>query len=508
MMEIFLNGKALHDPILYEQTTYILDVSRDNEISSDKVIRNYSSILKHLHGHLYALNVKNYIGSLHLLGQTFTVKSNKWEEGYVQQLWRAVSEEFPTLPFSAFRPTKQHSENTHQAETVRYQQWALARDRILYERGAINAWEWIAREPHQAMIMEYDALPVWKAKELVGSSWGGMTRSGNLEKLVSHHLLEHTALFRNLNRNRLDQGTAWFPKEVSVVKKDLTFDTKENRFIQMFLNELWELTEWMNREIRQKMARYRIHRLDDLRRENNELRQWLQTAIGTPWLKEVQVAYHIPQNSTVLQRRRGYRQWFSFYQEFMQGTRYPLSPSEFSRLLETREISKMFEYWCFFQVLRAIEQVTNSRRTNYSLSGDNVWGRYIAEGFHLTFTFNGKQGELWYNRTFKKPESYSVVLRPDISLYWDDAWYHFDAKYKDLETKDFLAEDLKKMHVYKDAIEGTMVAIALYPAEQVQVSSFYPSHNSKINCGVGSISLSVHENNEKLLHLVTRLLRD
>ncbi|MCU6796821.1 DUF2357 domain-containing protein [Paenibacillus sp. WQ 127069] len=505
-MKLYLDGNEIKDNVLYEQTTYLLDLNGD-DFPVEIVRRNYSSIVKHIHGKLYTLNVKNYVGSLHLLGKTFSVKSYKWEEEYVQKLWMAVSKELSSLPYSAFRPTKQLVERSNEEETIKIQQWVFVRDRILYESEAINAWEWIAREPHQAMLTENETQPVWKAKSMNGKSWELLMNAGNLERLGPSHPFRHRSLAHILNRNQHDNNAVWFPKEVKVIKKYLTYDTKENRFILMFLRELWELTEWMEKQISKKMSNKRIHRLDDLRRENTKLRRWLLDSLKTNWLQGISVSYHIPQNSTVLQRRKGYRHWFGLYQEYMQGSRYPLKPEEFNNLLETREISKMFEYWCFFQVLQAIEQATKSKRSALSLSGDKEWGRYLAEGFHLVFTYNGTQGALYYNRTFSNPESYSVKLRPDISLFWNEAWYHFDAKYKDLEFSDFLAEDIKKMHVYKDAIRGTVASFALYPAEQVQVSNFHQSHNNQLNNGVGSLSLSVHENNEQLLSWVDMLIK-
>jgi len=92
-------------------------------------------------------------------------------------------------------------------------------------------------------------------------------------------------------------------------------------------------------------------------------------------------------------------------------------------------------------------------------------------------------------------------LRPDIVIIKDrNKKLILDAKYKgkggsggfygdedEGSIKKCKDEDLDKMHAYRDAIEGTYGAFALYPGEE---SVIYPSHGAgRPFKGVGALAL-------------------
>src|SRR5262249_6551290 len=77
---------------------------------------------------------------------------------------------------------------------------------------------------------------------------------------------------------------------------------------------------------------------------------------------EVGSMVHFPAASTVLQRRRGYRDVLRHFARLrLASRRIPLHEVQVSDLLEAKDGALLYELWCFFAVVRAISAQRSAR---------------------------------------------------------------------------------------------------------------------------------------------------
>jgi predicted component of viral defense system (DUF524 family) len=190
-----------------------------------------------------------------------------------------------------------------------------------------------------------------------------------------------------------------------------------------------------------------------------------------------------PANSTVLQKRDGYRELLKLYREF-QLSYCPLF-KKIEDALAARDIATLYEYWCFFEIGKVLGEVINKGKPQqlnleFSIAPD------IRGGLREKTSIKSRNGEfeLIYNKKFEaKKESYSVSMRPDFYLIINkqngnkekivfDAKFRFDEEVGDKEIEeDKAVEDIEeeirdknnqlvakfadicKMHTYKDALK-------------------------------------------------------
>ena len=301
-----------------------------------------------------------------------------------------------------------------------------------------------------------------------------------------------------------------------------TLNTPENRFAKAFL----EHCSVIARHLESRMA------ARGRRASEREAHSWttiLDTALQHGMWHTVGNLSHIPANSQVLARRRGYKELF----HFDLALRMSLSLSwpqgdELSDGLsgDVRPVNQIYEYWCFFMLREALLGICSetSGGNFISLSKDSLRVE-LAKGrkSECRFNFISAGGQeinvsLFYNRRFlrsKTPRtdwsgSYTASFDPDFSIVASPTsnrslkhWLHFDAKYR-LERKqaeDIFAatdetdetdepiqgkadepkideyeveltrihkqEDLYKMHTYRDGILSTRGAYVLFPGDGV-----------------------------------------
>jgi hypothetical protein len=197
-----------------------------------------------------------------------------------------------------------------------------------------------------------------------------------------------------------------------------------------------------------------------------------------------------PANSTVLQKRDGYRELLKLYREFLLS--YCPLFEKIEEALAARDIATLYEYWCFFEIGKVLGEVLSENKKEPTLFWDITGGLEAEKSY---FEFKNKNGKykLIYNKKFGRGRngSYSVPLRPDFSLEINgqikdgivfDAKFRFDEKYVEekLEGDEAIddesenemrrgnferaakLDDIFKMHTYKDALK-LKAAFVVYP---------------------------------------------
>jgi predicted component of viral defense system (DUF524 family) len=140
--------------------------------------------------------------------------------------------------------------------------------------------------------------------------------------------------------------------------------------------------------------------------------------------------------------------------------------------IDLRNIADLYEFWVWFELIDRLREVTGAEPTYLPVLDD--FGR---PGWRSRARF-GAYGTLHYNRSF--PGYSGIWLRPDYvwerpdgSLIVMDAKFRMhkpiglvaeeDGETSNLDNPRAKADDLEKMHAYRDAIRGVKAALVLYP---------------------------------------------
>ena len=304
------------------------------------------------------------------------------------------------------------------------------------------------------------------------------------------------------------------PTHVDVPRVRNSVDTAENRFVLGFLEQLGEIVARVDGLARERgvksvfWARVGLD-CDDMRRALRPLRR------HALW-NDVGRLSHVPAASSVLQRRRGYRDVFRHHLVLRAATRLP-ADDVLARLLGMKDVAALYELWCFFMVVRALQtalgrppDVAERPRVD-DVQVDLPWGLKVAWGDSVV---------AYYNLTFSNAHadsrnSASLQLRPDVTIRVRsgarDTMHVLDAKLRiersggagveEEESKSFKWSDIAKMHAYRDALPAVRSAFILYPGDEAEHFSVAgPEPGS-----VGAIPLvpgGVHEQLERHLHRV------
>lgn len=307
-------------------------------------------------------------------------------------------------------------------------------------------------------------------------------------------------------------------------------DIPENRLIKDLLQRVLSVLERIEADIdkneRDLSETYFSNRVSSMKTETYRM-------LSTGWMNDVGELDIIPFNSSVLQKKHGYRELFTMYQ--MLGLGSSLSDDQFSILLEghNKKVYQIYEYWCYIQLYKCLfELSTNKPDHPLETSGkgltispkrqNNLKFIIPSCGFDL-------EVKLLYNREFTRTsnpdQSYSLPLRPDYTLVvylpkeigGTTNLINFDAKYKvkyvenqnivsedeDLDS-DCWAFDIYKMHTYRDALLKSNGSYVLYPGDKTNL--FEKEGDGTIIPSVGSISLVPGDSTDTLKMLIERIL--
>jgi uncharacterized protein len=432
---------------------------------------------------LVLLSFGNAVGYFEIKGLgRVEVVSGKWKEQHFDIMLRDLTEVAVNLPFSAGDGAAlpfDRSVALH--EEVLYHAFAYLRSVLIGHRSPddrLDAVLWqVIRDPHRRFTPVARSVPLGAARALSPRGLSGMFHSDARLLRVPAGAAAALPLTRAL------QG--YLPEQVTETAIVASIDTPENRFVKSFLSLCEGTISGVERRVEQGRGAFSRGTLTDC----EALRSVLAPIARHPMWAEVGPMVHFPASSTVLQRRRGYREVLRHWVRLRAVTRLPLSSQQSHRLLEIKDIAELYELWCFFSLVRAVESRMGPPSEAASLRSD-VMQVTAPWDFRVSWP-DGTQ--LTYNPRFNRSNpagrrSYSVPLRPDIGLHVasgpNQGLHLLDAKFRvdlaplqtaaaaeepeDQEAADerrgvFKRGDLYKMHTYRDAVEAARSVWILYP---------------------------------------------
>ena len=487
--------------------------------------------------HQALVNFADYVGELNIGGSRLRVSTPKLDAEGFDALLRDITARCASLPFDFRSPT-----------FIPYERAALDERDLLYHAFVYLRWAmWWAKpnlvevlatiesDPHRMLVRETIDSPLWAVRSVGPAMLEDALRSaGRWQELPTG---SQAAQFPLARRVAGLCGRAAVPTSLREHVAKTTLDTPENRFVRYFVEFLGELLDRLVERLgRGGVVEKRIVA------EATTLRRELGERTHRGFLREVGTMTVFPASSQVLQRRSGYRELLSHYLALMLAARYPISGADLTRLMESKQASLLYEYWTFFEMADLLRALVGEPLEATTLVRSDELTTQVPEN-EIRIRYPGDI-ELAYNRSFagNLGGSYSVTLRPDITLDVGETRHFFDAKFRverppapaasideaeelavaaSLPKGWFKAEDVRKMHTYREAIGGCPGAKAmpvgsvwvLYPGTEFV---YFDQHQGRLHHlpesatrpqGVGAIPLAPGEGSGELESVVARLLQ-
>lgn len=460
------------------------------------------SIFEHARPGLGVLNFKNHVGYMQVLGVSLHVRNQKLmgDEDPFAAMLADITRSLAALPFSFNTPTLLPFEvSVSSGLSILYHRWLLLNawvsgcDSYDPMEGALGK---VLHDPYRKTLQEEVELPLAQVARFSPSALIKMvSHPSGLQLIAGDSAMAHTALGRQL---RSRQGQHYFPEALHTQRMVMDLDTPENRFVKYVL----AIAQDLNRRFLSDVALAPRCLNPDLATRATRIDAMISEWLAHPIFQEIGDLRVMPTQSMVLQRKEGYRDFLLGYSRLDASLQFPISSPDLQSILEAKDIAKLYEYWCYFQVADALTDLLGPP-SNALIIEPTLTQASMARETRLEWILDGSPLVLSYDRTFAArtlSESYSVELRPDITLEWKETRYLFDAKFKldglrweddlpDISGSSVTREDLYKMHTYREAIARVASAIVLYPGDVTTPPLFRsPTLGDDLN-GIGAIPL-------------------
>lgn len=465
------------------------------------------------------LRFGNFIGSAELGTRNLRVRSKRLSSGQVDGMLDDIERIAAALPFAPGTPVLAPYERKDlRGPDILYQSYVHLRDgmRGVGPHDLPAAVERVLARPHEELQRGSPMpSPVGAVDRVDADVFVGiLTRPERLRTVASAGPAAGSSVAARLG-GRL-------PDYIDLRPVRSSYDTAANRFVLMLLDTGRDVARRFIAAAKRKRSPALAANVSEAERYTHRLESWRRhrTFDGlTP-------AATFPFESTVLRGRAGYRELTRWYTDLLARSRRAIDPG-IGRLLELRDAAEIYEQWCFYQVVDSVTRALGRLPVLDALRTDE-WVVRVPWG--CCADFGNVQVE--FNRSYSRPcteqpeigsHSYSVRLRPDITVRGPGGLHLLDAKLKrdvrasfqadDTESSDqeatFTKADLYKMHAYRDALGAASVWI-LYPGDPATLDAF-PAVWDAVETptgpqGVGALALIPGEDQETLDELLTQIL--
>lgn len=305
----------------------------------------------------------------------------------------------------------------------------------------------IERQPHHQLLKQYDVV-----------------RGDQLKKQDSRtrlHLRKNAGKMERVSRGIAIDGQHYMPKTGLQVKKEVSYDTHENRYVkytmQRILNRLLKLERSLEQS--RQHSFYGISTVNDEALQIvKQMIQPLKSKLRQPFWQQIGKLDRVV-NSLVLQMGVGYRDVYQIYiilakSIVLQGELYKMS---------VKDIATLYEYWTFLRLGKMLKERCDPLFSDVIQFRNDGLFINLQKDKTATRKFKTDSGEIitlqyQYSTSGKTP---TIVQKPDSVLSIHKTGkdfqyqYIFDAKYRvevDGEKVGPKEEDINTMHRYRDAI--------------------------------------------------------
>ena len=412
----------------------------------------------------------NSVGVFRLPGMpTFLVRSGKWGDLEFARMLEDLVEIATSLPFAAGTAAPLPYDRTTVAEDcVLYTAFVYLRHILSASAPEASqlapALESILRDPHRLFRRTDHRVPLDRL--------GYVSERTCLDLLTGRDFVTTPRGTGGFLAEELD---GHLPERVTESRVVMSLDSPENRFVLGFLRQAEAIVQAMRRVALTRSGsifeRRIVGECDDLQRK-------LSIFLRRDQWRAVGPMTQLPTGSTVLQARRGYRDVYRhFIRLHLASIALPIDRHRARDLLESKDIARLYELWCYFQVVATLRSILGEPNCPQQIRSDG-FGTQLDQGVLVEWSEHGVRAG--YNVSFGQSgqhRSYSRTMRPDVTIFLRDGGVHIlDAKFrvtwndaasanKDTvgDIKNFKRDDLDKMHAYRDAIPNARSAWVMYP---------------------------------------------
>lgn len=279
------------------------------------------------------------------------------------------------------------------------------------------------------------------------------------------------------------------PTYLHKISQKETVDTPENRFIKYVLTTFLIFIS----DVEEKLCIAGESYQAIIRRDIKPLKSELEEILSNDFFSEISTINRMPQHSTVLLRKEGYREIFSLWLKFNAAAQLIWSGGDDVFSGGKRDLATLYEYWLLFILWEIISDlITKSgKKMDFRMllqSQKNGFGLKIKRGellgipgteglvfnhndrkFKVQFCYNRtffearesgiREGRINYHTSYPNKGSWTRRLRPDFTIsFWpsdmmmEDAevkekivHIHFDAKYSVDNIKDLFGSETENL---------------------------------------------------------------
>lgn len=517
MVEVFLDPDCisrLDSDILWEGVSYYLDLEPLREIERERLIENARIATFAQFNRLNRIcpfKIDGFIGTIAIGKRILDVRSRKLQldqsgDQQFRTMLAEIDEVCAGLIFRYESPTRREAaEKTaahHPSNLERLDYFVAIFDEQRVADSVATVLRRILSNPHHLMRTARHISPIETARRVDVVNYVKTLGRGVLTRVEPDSSAASSAAVA-----RARSGDAFLPRHVPTRRPYVSYDTSENRFLKFFLQDVESVCLTVLRERRAPTLAHADAR-------------WLlaraRALLGSPFFAAIGKLQHLPSHSPVLVGNEAYNRIYEFYLRSRLGAVDPLDSARRQlRSSPLKDVATLYEVWVFFRIAQAF----------FGESSEVVVSGHRKDGLPFGTSWRSGGTSITYNRSFSPPGgSYSLTLRPDVTVQINDQLWLFDAKYKsdrsanidetDQPTISAAVKkiDVHKMHTYVDAIAGARAALAVYPGTEVTlfpktVASGDPMDDLCRHGGVGGIPLVPSGRSHELLTAVSAVKR-
>jgi uncharacterized protein len=294
-----------------------------------------------------------------------------------------------------------------------------------------------------------------------------VTQVGKVRQLSKRNLdwLRKNPQFSNQDNIGLKYCDTHYATHALSCKKYVTYDTYENRFV------VWAIKSTIERLRKYKRCLERVCdpvTYETLLGRMEDYQSRLQSILHDTPFSEVGTFEKRAHFSTSLTRGAGYRDFMHIYILLSRGLEI-VNNDIFK--IEQKNVSTLYEYWCFLKLVQILKEQNNSEidLTDLIRVNANKIQVELYKGIESKVAYRKSETNevttIYFNREFGVEKSFTYAQRPDFALEFNKRdydrpfWYLFDAKYR--FDEDAINENnqynvpqdaIGQLHRYRDAI--------------------------------------------------------
>ncbi|RQD74494.1 MAG: DUF2357 domain-containing protein [Candidatus Syntrophonatronum acetioxidans] len=450
-------------PCFFEQTNYEMVIEKKEECDKELYLNHSNRYLREAvtpagsRGQILSgiINFKDEVGpsrfeiwgdNQRLLSFELEVFPSKLD--YITDFWqllKEVNEEVYNLAYDFLMKTSFSAALRKEEEPAPSEFYYILN--AVFDK-MFRALNRIRKQPHHKILPVNQIVPPEKVKKADAKTVNWLSKRAHL--------------FQSSPAGIKVAGNTYLPRRVLDRKKELTYDTFENRYLKWLLKQVGKKLK----DFAQRYEEAFKSSGDPLVKDKVDyMIKKLNRFCNISFLRDVGNLERLESSSLVMQMAPGYRDVFKYYLMLLKGLNIKSDLFE----LSIKNLAELYEYWCFLKLNKLLREKYHLERNGLISLDERGITVSLAKGRESTLVYRDKRNdekfEVMYNRSFTNLPT--ITQRPDNVLSLEKSGsavtykYIFDAKYRINVEEDYIRnfgqpgppeDTINTMHRYRDAV--------------------------------------------------------